>query len=162
MRSRTWSMPVIVGLIAVSGCENEPLSNSAEESAVQAQAPAGDNVFPVDFTETITCDNDETLVMSQQGWVQIHRNPNVQLRGVHVVVTFTNSGGETFRFLDVGTDRVYVKNGNLYLSVIGRASGSFLGGFIGHAVLNLTTGEVTLTAGKALGDLFDVACEALT
>jgi hypothetical protein len=155
------AVAALVGtLVFATGCDNSaPVGPAYDKPSF---APSGDNVFLVDFTETFTCDNDETLVMSQKGWVQIHRNPNVELRGVHVVVTFTNSAGETFTFQDVGIDRVYVKDGNLFLSIIGRASGSFLGGFIGHAVLNLTTGEVTLKAGKALGDLVDVACEALT
>jgi hypothetical protein len=84
---------------------------------------------------------------------------NLELNVFHLVFTFTNEAGETFVFNDVGPDRVYVKNGELFLAITGRSTAT---GIIGHVVLNLTRGEPVLVAGKEFAPLEDQACEALT
>jgi hypothetical protein len=84
---------------------------------------------------------------------------NLALTIFHIVVTFTNEAGETFVFNDVGPDRVYVKNGQLFIAITGRSTGSNV---IGHVVQNLTTGETVLEAGKEFGSVEEQACKALT
>jgi hypothetical protein len=84
---------------------------------------------------------------------------NLELNVFHLVFTFTNAEGETFVSNDVGPDRVYEKKGQVFIAITGRAGGS---GVIGHVVLNLTTGEVELVAGKEFGSHEALACEALT
>ncbi len=75
------------------------------------------------------------------------------------MATYTNSAGETFVFHDVGPDHYYLENGDLIVAITGRSTGS---GVIGHVVVNLTTGEVQLIAGKGFGSVDALACEALT
>jgi hypothetical protein len=121
-------------------------------------------VFSIDETFPVDC-GDEELVGNEVGWFQIRLftqpgNRHVELDVFHLVVTFTNSAGETFTFRDVGPDSYYLDDaGNLIIATTGRSTGS---GVIGHVVINLTTGEVTLVAGKEFGSAEALACEALT
>jgi hypothetical protein len=133
-----------------------------------ARAPADGNgnklVFSIDETFPVNCGGEE-LVGHAVGWFQVKLfkgagNRNVELDVFHLVQTFTNPAGETFVFRDVGPDHYYFDDeGNLIVAVTGRSTGS---GVIGHVVINTTTGEVTLVAGKEFGSAEALACEALT
>jgi hypothetical protein len=149
-------MPLLIG------CDGRgPVSPSNETPAF---APAGNGnkqVFTVDEPFSTVCPGGAVLAGHLGGWFQVMGGSgrNLELNVFHLVFTFTNAGGETFVFRDVGPDRLYVKDGNLFLAITGRSSGS---GVIGHVVINLTTGEVVLVAGKEFGSPEAVACEHLT
>jgi hypothetical protein len=162
-------MLVLAGLIAVSACENEPLSNSAEESVVQAQAPADGNgnkqviTFNEDVPDPLTCPNGAELRLNFRGWVQVKLFENsrrVELDVWHTTHTWTNAAGETFVDREIGPDRYYLdRDGNLILSITGH-SPAF--GVMGQIVINLTTGEVVKVTGPSHPDHLTLACEALT
>lgn len=169
MKSRMWSMLVLAGLIAVSACENEPLSNSAEQSAVQAQAPADGNstkqVIELNFdTDPFTCPGGEELILHVGGWIQVLPLSNEKQMGLevfHVIHTWRNSAGDTFVDLEIGPGRYYVdKNtGHLILAESGKFS---FAGVMGRIVTDLTTGEVIFVTGPRFPDHLELACEALT
>lgn len=166
---------VLAAVIALTGCENlEVPATSVEDGARFAQAPATGNgnklVFPFDLTLAVSC-GDEPVSLRLIGWVQVHlfdegNSPNVELDVFHGVLTFTNSAGASFVWRDVGPDRYFLQDGELHLAISGRSTAS--GNLdredtvIGHVVLNLTTGEVELVAGNAMGTIFAIACEALS
>ncbi len=96
MRPRMWAMPILVGVIAVSACGDEPLSSTAEESAVQAQAPADGNgnkqviTFNGDVPDPLICPNGAELRLNFSGWVQTRTFQNgnrVQLDVWHTTHT---------------------------------------------------------------------------
>ena len=169
MRIQIWAVAVLGGFFAVLGCGSEPLANSAQEPAVQAQAPADGNgtkqVNRYNFdTDPMACPNGKELILHVGGWVQIHTFSNsnrVELDIYHVVHTWRNSAGETFVDLEIGPDRYYIdKNtGHLILASTGKLSAF---GIVGQLVTDLTTGEVIFVAGRAFPDHLALACEALT
>ena len=67
--------------------------------------------------------------------------------------------GATFRYRDIGPDRLFVKDGRLYVAVTGRSSGS---GVIGVVVIDLETGEAVHVAGNDVGDFYAGMCETLS
>jgi hypothetical protein len=165
---RTLLISVAGILLTVVSCDNPgPVAPSTDDLAF-ATAPSDGNgnklVFPVDETFPVDC-GDEELVGNVVGWVQVRLfkgegNRNLELDVFHTPITYTNSAGETFTFRDVGPDHYYLDHeGNLIVAITGRSTGS---GVIGHVVLNITTGEVTLVAGKVFGSADALACEALT
>lgn len=164
---RTLLLSVAGILLTVVSCDNPgPVAPSTDDLAF-ATAPSDGNgnklVFPVDETFPVDC-GDEELVGNVVGWIQVRLfkegNRNLELDVFHTVITYTNSAGETFTFRDVGPDQYYLDDdGNLIIATTGRSTGS---GVIGHVVINLTTGEVTLVAGKEFGSADALACEALT
>jgi hypothetical protein len=66
--------------------------------------------------------------------------------------------GATFRYRDIGPDRLFVKDGRVYVAVTGRSSGS---GVIGVVVIDIETGDVVHVAGNEVGDFYDGMCETL-
>jgi hypothetical protein len=129
-------------------------------------APAGtDNkeVITVDDPPfTFECDGGAVLTGQLSGWFQLMggQGGNLELNVFHLLFTFTNPAtGQTFLFRDIGPDRVFERDGDLYIAITGRSTAS---GVIGHVVFNLTTEEVVLVAGKSFGDVFVLACETLT
>jgi hypothetical protein len=80
---------------------------------------------------------------------------NYNLRGL-----YTNpANGETWRLVDAGPDRVYVRDGELFVGITGRSlTGS---GVIGLVVIDLATGEAVLIAGNDRGFYVDNLCAAL-
>ena len=152
----------------VTGCAQSDAVSPSGSPPAFANTPASGNgnkeVFTISGNTVITCPNGETLHRNFDGWLQVRTfggpgNRNVELDVFHLVRTYTNSEGETYVFNDVGPDRYYLdEDGNLILEVSGRSGG----GFIGHLVLNLTTGEVELRVGREFGAPADLACEALT
>jgi hypothetical protein len=157
-------------LVVVLGCENpEPLAPSFTDKPLLAQTPADGNgkkvVVEFDFSFDVNC-GEEYITGHFGGWAQFGvfgapKNRNVEVNIFHVVLTYTNSAGETWVTRDVGPDHVTIdQNGDLILAITGRAiTGS---GYIGHVVVNLDTGETLLIAGKEGGNLNAAACEALT
>jgi hypothetical protein len=157
---------------ALAGCSSEVGPDTLGPTpglGAFAEAPATGNghklVFPIDEDDpSVDCGGGQILEAHLQGWIQVRvfdrpGSRNLELDVFHLVVTFTNSAGETYAFHDVGPDRYYVEGGNL---VIVASSGRLGGGLIGHIVTNLTTGEVELVAGKQFAGVETLACEALT
>jgi hypothetical protein len=154
-------------LFLVTGCQSSESVSPSTDNPVLAQAPATGNgnkfVIPVDEQVPVDC-NGEQLTGNLTGWFQgrLFRqpNPNVELDVFHFLWTFTNSAGETFRFHDVGPNRVHFdsQTGELILELTGRVGGAV----IGHLRVNLDTGEEEFIAGKDAGELEALACEALT
>ncbi|MBW3553145.1 MAG: hypothetical protein KY466_06535 [Gemmatimonadetes bacterium] len=163
---------VLVGTIFIaSGCaDRDPLSPVSSDEPLFAQTPADGNgnkeVIPIDFfiPDWTICESGEPLDLKVNGWVQVRffdqpDNRNIQLTAVQLVVTYSNSAGETFVWHEVGVDRVYFdQNGDLIVSSTGRIGPA---GLIGHLILNLTTGAVE-RAGKEFGSNNALACDALT
>ena len=168
MASRTLAPAFIATLFLVSGCENsEPAAPSTDPAFAQAPATGNGNKFVVPIDEdfpTVDCPGGATLDVHSKGWMQVRvfgqpRNRNVQLTIFHSVITFQNSAGETFKFNDLGPDRVYFDHGDLVVAVVGRIGGA---GLIGRFVPNLETDELEFFAGNDIGDVNALACEALT
>jgi hypothetical protein len=146
----------------VLGCEGgEPVSPSHEAPAFAPADTDTKDVVTLDESFSVRCGGGVRLEGHLGGFVQFMggEGGNLELNVVHLVFTFTNREGETFVFLDVGPDRVFVKDGQLFLTITGRAN---VVGTIGHVVIDLATGEAVLVAGKAIPALEELACEALT
>ena len=164
---------LLASAVALAGCGGEGGSGPVEPSsapAAFAEAPATGNghklVIPIDEDEAnIDCGGGDILELHIQGWIQVRTFPqvskhNVETEMFHLVLTYTNTAGNTFTFQDAGPDHTYIdKNGDLIVASSGRLNG----GLIGHIVTNETTGEVQLVAGKEFAGGSDaLACEALT
>ena len=155
-------------LFLVTGCQSSESVSPSTDNPVLAQAPASGNgnkfVMSVNEQFPVDC-NGEQLTGNLTGWFQGRlfsqpRNPNVELTVFHFLWTFTNSAGETFLFRDVGPNRVHFdsRTGELVVELTGRVGGLV----IGHIRINLNTGETEFIAGKEVGELEALACEALT
>jgi hypothetical protein len=129
-----------------------------------------------EFDTPIYCDGDAVadLTVDVVGWWQGREftqagNRNVELTVYHLDFTYTNSNGDVWIWRDRGPDRLYfVTNeggvAELHLAITGRSGLNI----IGHAVLNLDTGEFVIMAGQHPfgGEIFgptsdDFACEVL-
>jgi hypothetical protein len=184
MRSRLWEMPLVGTLVALSACGDEPFSASSGQAIAisrghprvwRAETPADGNgnklVIPIDVSVPLSCGT-QTISFNLKGWVQLRtfdqpNNRNVELDVFHGVITYTNTAGQTFVWHDVGPDHYYLdKNGDLILTVTGRATAS--GNLernqivVGHVRMNLTTQQVEFVAGRELGNVDELACDALT
>jgi hypothetical protein len=84
----------------------------------------------------------------------------VQVDSYSIRGLYTNpANGKTWRLVDAGPDRVYVRDGELFLGITGRSlTGS---GVIGLVVIDLATGEAVFTAGNERGFYVDTICAAL-
>ena len=118
----------------------------------------------------VVCDGEE-LALDVVGWGQFKvygppKNRNVELGVFHLVLTYTNAAGDTFVWRDVGPDHFYVDGGELFVTITGRSTASGTVDrdeiVVGHVVLNLTTNEVVFVAGRELGSVDAMACNALT
>lgn len=80
---------------------------------------------------------------------------NYNIRGL-----YTNpANGKTWKLVDSGPDRLYVRDGELFVGITGRSlTGS---GVIGLVVIDLATGETVFTAGNDRGFYVDTICAAL-
>jgi hypothetical protein len=120
-------------------------------------------VFLVNIGPTnINCGT-QTIVRNITGWVQVRtfdqpENRNLELDVFHLAFTFTNSAGDEFVWHEVGPDRYYISEGNLFVAIVGRVGGQN----IGRLVVNLATGELEFEAGKDVGFPAAQACAVLT
>ena len=161
MLSRSVLTAVVV-LPVIVGCESRaPVSPSNESPSFAPSPSPSKDVVLVDDDFRIRCPGGDILEGHLGGFFQVmgESGGNLALNIFHLVFTFTNEEGETFVFNDVGPDRVYVKNGEIFIAITGRSTAT---GIIGHVVQNLTTGETVLEAGKEFAPLEEQACEALT
>lgn len=169
-------VPLFGTILFVFACENpQPVAPSLDPSPRFAQAPSDGNgnkrVFQFDFTFPVSC-GAATIDRNVRGWFQVQlfgqpNNRNVELDVFHGTNTYTNSAGETFVWHDVGRDHYYLdSDGNLIITITGpsTASGNLARDHIviGHVVINLTTGEVKMVAGRELESVNELACAALT
>jgi hypothetical protein len=169
MFSRTLAPGLAATLFLVTGCGNSDPASPPTDTPAFAQVPATgngnkivdsfDHPFP-----SVDCGGGEILDAHIKGWVQTRffdqpNNRNVELDVFHSVLTFTNSAGETFTFHDLGPDLVYFDHGLLVVALMGRIGSE---GVIGRLVINTDTGAVEFFAGKDIGDVNDLACQALT
>jgi hypothetical protein len=166
------SLPISCLLTAAAfalACEGgteaaSPTTDTRAFAGVPANGNGNKLVIPTDEDlPAVDCGGGEFLDAHAEGWIQLRlfpqpKNPNIALDIFHTVFTFTNSAGETFKFNDLGPDRIFVDGGNVFLAIIGRTSG----GHIGQFVIDLATGEVVFVAGRDFADAFTLACEALT
>ena len=150
-------------------------------TSVAAAGPADGNgkkrVFNISALDLpVDCNMDGTADLSADvvGWIQGkdfqgNGNRNIQLTVFHLDIIYTNAAGEMWTWRDRGPDRLYFiedegGNPHLIVTVQGRSGINI----IGHVVIDLTTGEVLLEAGRHPfgGELFeatsdDYACEVL-
>jgi hypothetical protein len=167
--SRTITATLVATLFLLPACQEPTSMSQPSDTPAFARAPATGNGHK--FVELIdedappvNCGGGEFLDLHFTGWIQfrIFDEPvkrNVELDVFHVVGTYTNTAGETFVFRDVGPDHYYLEGGNLIVEASGRQGGR---GLIGHIVINITTGEIELIAGKDFAGADASACEALT
>jgi len=123
-------------------------------------APANGNgnksVFEFVDNWSVDCDSDTVpdLWADISGWYQIrlyseNGNRNVELDVFHLDTVYSNGSGDTWVWRDRGPDRYYYLSDDdgvleLHLAITGRSAWNI----IGHAVLNLETGEFELVAGQ--------------
>ena len=157
---------VLVFALIAACADSTPLSPAVDHPPLFATAPADGNgnkqVFPISIHDQRTCPNGAILNRHLEGWVQVRifaqaGNRNVELDVFHLLITFTNSAGESFVWRSTDADRYWVEDGNLMVSVPGRT-----GGHIGVFIVNLATGDVVFDSGQDLGPPRDQACAALT
>jgi hypothetical protein len=161
MLSRMLAAAVMVTPLLIS-CDRDPVSPPTGPAAFAPAGTGSKQVFTVDDSFTFGCPGGAVLNGRLGGFFQVMsgNGGNLELNVYHLVFTFSNPAtGQSFAFHDVGPDRVYVKDGNLYIAITGRSSAT---GVIGHVVINLTTGDAELVAGNEFGDLAELACQKLT
>ena len=74
--------------------------------------------------------------------------------------TYTNPAtGTSVRLRDIGPDRLYIRDGRMYVGVTGRSTTGT--GVIGLVVIDLATGDIVHQAGNDVGLFQDSLCEAL-
>ena len=93
-------------------------------------APADGNgnqfVVVVDDALPVDCGAAGTIEVHAVGWFkgrtfQGTGNTNLELTVFHVVATYSNAAGDTFRYVDVGPDKASIdKDGNFVFTVTGR------------------------------------------
>ncbi len=170
-----WRVPLIAPLVLLLavGCDRQPVapgSDTIEASPLfAAHGNANKDVWEFQFSWTTTCSGGEELVVDLSGTGQFtfhNGKRNVELDVWHNTWLYTNSVGETFRWIDTGPDRYYYnESGELVVSVTGTSTASGPGRNevnVGTMVFNVDTGEVEFTAGLGLGYLDDMACAELT
>ena len=99
-------------------------------------------------------DNEPDLWLDFIGWAQLRLfrgagNPNVELDVYHLNSIYSNASGDTWVWRDRGPDRYYYVTNDegvpeLHWAITGRSALNV----IGHAVLNLDTGEFRVVAGQ--------------
>ena len=159
---------LVLGLALLAACaDTNPLSPALDHGLLFSQVPADGNgntqVFVIDINDEVSCGN-QTLARNVGGWIQVRLfdqagNRNVEQDVFHLLITFTNSSGESFVWSQVGPDRYWVEDGNLMVAITGHGGP---GGHIGTLRVNLTTDEVVFSAGPDFGRARDQACAALT
>ena len=176
MRWRIPLVAVLALLVAVS-CDQQPVAPQADEAvATPLFAPksnANKFVAEWDFSFPFECSGGEILDYHAWGWGQFMPKKgavNVEVAVFHFQHLYMNAAGDTFHYLDVGPDHAYMKDGQLYMAVTGRSAAS--GNLdrteinIGHLVFKLNEFwepiEIVFVAGKNLGVVDDLACDALT
>ena len=124
-----------------------------------------DEVFPVD------CGAAGTIEAHVGGWFKGREfqgggNRNIELLVFHIVLTYTNEDGATFRYIDVGPDHSSIdKDGNFVLTVTGRPGGTNDASLQGHwvFVFDPAGNLISVTPHGNLGPTSDeLACDALT
>lgn len=170
-------LTIVLALCAAVSCDQQPVEPPTDgAAAVPLFAPKSNAhkfVGEWDFTFPVECSGGEILEWHLWGWGQFmpKKSPNnVEVAVFHIHHLYTNSTGDTFHYLDVGPDHTYMKDGQLYVAITGRSAAS--GNLerteinIGHVVMKLNEYwepvEVIFAAGRNLGVLDDMACEALT
>ena len=137
-------------------------------AATPADGDGNKDVIDLDFSFPFLCENVTELDVHIGGWYQImefngNGNRNINQSIVHAEFTLTNAEGDTFSFLDVGTDRLSVdKDGNLVLQIIGRVSDVAGLGFSINGQAVLVNFELDSTSGNPGPPLAELACAALT
>jgi len=167
--------PCVLVAVLLVGCDGAPLEPVSGDQPLFSGVPADGHgnkaVFDWDDTYPVTCGSGEELTLHDVGWAQFKffgppNNRNVELGVFHIVLTYANADGDTWVWRDVGPDHVYVDGDEIFVTITGRstASGNIDRDVIvvGHVVLNLTSGEVVFVAGRELGTVLDLACDALT
>lgn len=140
--------------------------------ATPADGNGNKEVTELDFNlpGLIDCGGGDLPDLHFGGWFQFREfrgngNKNIDHSIVHIELTYTNADGDTYFYLDVGTDKLSVgADGNLVLDIIGRVSNAFETGIFvnGHAVV-INVDDTTLTAKGNVGPSSDdQACTALT
>jgi hypothetical protein len=145
-------------------------------SIASAGAAPGDGngnqfVIVVDEVVPVDCGAGGTIEGHAGGWVKGREfqgggNRNIELVVFHLVLTYTNDDGETFRYIDVGPDHASVdKDGNLVITVTGRPANTNESSLQGHWVLvfDAAGNLISITPHGNLGPTSDeLACDALT
>ena len=116
-----------------------------------AAAPKGDDIkSEFDPVPDVICDGNETLEVARTGWLKFKAWGYTY----KVRLAYTNTEGETWRYVDAG-----ILKG---ISVSGRSTNAGPGGtgWVGRAVFE---GDGVVTRhGRETGDLDQRACDALT
>jgi hypothetical protein len=141
-------------------------------SALAVPADGSGNKFVVSFEDLgieIDCDG-EMIWLDAVGWFQEREflqegNRNLALTVFHLSLTYYNAEGETFTYMDVGPDHVFVDGeGNIVVSIVGRPGNAGGQGesLRGRMVIDPETGDVISVHGNLQPTDTDLACAALT
>lgn len=145
--------------------------------AALAQAPADGNgnktIIPLMATVTglDLCGTGDLLDVEFDGYLSVKEsrgNRHVYHLVAHLIVTFTNSDGDTYVWQDVGGEFLSIdKDGNFVLAKTGRIPNALdvpVGDLsvIGRSVVINFDNETLTTSGQVGPDLPTLACAALT
>ena len=170
-------IPLLVVAALLAACQESAGPTALDHpifSGVPADGDGNKLVFDFDIDAPITCSSGEEINRNDFGWAQFWvfgppNNRNVELGVFHDVITFTNADGETFVWRDVGPDRYYMQDGDLFVAIAGTSTGSGntdrTETVAGHVVIRDPfgpTAEVVLIAGNEFGNIDDLACDTLT
>ena len=176
---RSLSLVLSTFIVLYFSCSTESLDGTQSSESIygnelpseKAPANGNGNKFVFEFVGGWSVDCDPGwLAVEYEGWGQFRffgqpNNPNIEMGIFHLVFTYTNSTGETWVWRDVGIDRYYVKNGELFVSIVGTSSAS--GSIdrdkivVGQVILNLDTQETVFVAGNEMGNMDALACHEL-
>lgn len=170
-----WRIPLVAVLalfVAVS-CDQQPVEPPTDAAAATPlfapKSNANKEVWAFQFYWTVDCGGGQILDVDFSGTGQFmlkNGKKNIELNVWHNTWLYTNAAGDTFRWIDTGPDRFYYNDdGDLIITVTGTSTASGPGRDevnVGHMVYNMDTEQVEFIAGRDLGLLDDMACEALT
>jgi hypothetical protein len=174
-----WRIPLVAvfALFMAVSCDQQLVEPPTDEAAASPLFAPNSNankfVWHGDDSWVLDCGG-ESLDVTMVGWGQFmpktgSRSDEVDV--FHLVFTYTNGDGDTFVWRDVGPDHWYCSDSECFVTVTGTSTASGTTGrdeiVVGHVVMKLDGPfgnpiEVVFVAGRALGSVDDLACDALT
>lgn len=142
--------------------------------AAPSSGNGGKEVIAIDDSFGFDCPGGGSLTISASGWIQFksfeNGKRNLEKSVFHIRSEYVNQDGETFVWMDVGPDKLFVIDGVEHVSLTGRPGfvpdpddPSGAGSLSGRMIINLETGEIVEIAGNfSSQDVDERACAALT
>jgi len=155
------SLATLAMLAATIGAAPAALAAGPQRIVVDLDDPALDAEESAAYTEAcgfeVAADNAGHIIMLV---FPESRKRMLEINVYGIRATYTNvETGASIRLRDDGPDRIYVKDGSLFVGVTGRSTTGT--GVVGLTVIDLTTFEVVKQAGNDVGLFQDQLCDAL-